>query len=100
MVGARAVNSQIAAEAGPVGEGPFFPFSFEKKIILCFFVVRFGACAKAEEADWCEPHRPHQQLGWFPNFFVQTILLFWLLLLAGEIGRVRKVRLVVFFIVH
>ena len=38
MVGARAVYSQIAAEAGPVGAGPFFLFSFEKKIILCFFL--------------------------------------------------------------
>ena len=38
MVGARAVYGQIAAEAGPVGEGRFFPFSFEKKHNLMFFL--------------------------------------------------------------
>ena len=32
-------------------------------------MVRFWARAKTEEeAVWREPHRPHQQLGWFPNF--------------------------------
>ena len=42
----------------------FFLFLSEKKIILLFFVVRFWARAKTEEeAVWCEPRRPHQQLG-------------------------------------
>ena len=65
MVGARAVWSQIAVEAGPVGEGPFFSFFFRKKNnLIVFFAVRFWARAKTEEeAVWCEPHRPHQQLG-------------------------------------
>ena len=83
MVGARAAWSQIAAEAGPVGEGPFFPFSFGKNIVLLFFCGQVLS-VRQNGGGGClvraSPAAPAARLV-SKLFCVQTILLFWLLLL-------------------